>query len=75
MLILTRKDNESIKIADNIEIKIIQTTKNGVKIGIEAPKNVMILRGELADEIANTNLQASKIDSKSIDELSKKLLK
>ncbi|WP_162165433.1 carbon storage regulator CsrA [Campylobacter fetus] len=71
MLILTRKDGESIKIEGNIEIKVIQTLKNGVKIGIEAPKNVMILRSELMNEIANSNLKASLANKNSLNELSK----
>ncbi|ABK83117.1 carbon storage regulator CsrA [Campylobacter fetus] len=75
MLILTRKDGESIKIEGNIEIKVIQTLKNGVKIGIEAPKNVMILRSELINEIANSNLKASLVNKNSLNELSKKFQK
>ncbi|AGZ81572.1 carbon storage regulator CsrA [Campylobacter fetus] len=75
MLILTRKDGESIKIEGNIEIKVIQTLKNGVKIGIEAPKNVMILRSELMNEIANSNLKASLANKNSLNELSKKFQK
>ncbi len=75
MLILTRKDGESIKIEGNIEIKVIQTLKNGVKIGIEAPKNVMILRSELINEIANANLKASLVNKNSLNELSKKFQK
>ncbi|EAJ5693150.1 carbon storage regulator CsrA [Campylobacter fetus] len=75
MLILTRKDGESIKIEGNIEIKVIQTLKNCVKIGIEAPKNVMILRSELINEIANSNLKASLVNKNSLNELSKKFQK
>jgi carbon storage regulator len=47
MLILTRKEGEKIIIADNIEITI-QAIKGGqVKIGIEAPDDVLIVRQEL----------------------------
>lgn len=75
MLILSRKEQENIQIADNIEIKIIQISKNGVKIGIEAPKNILILRGELVKEIKQSNFKASLIDEKSLVELSKKIKK
>ncbi len=59
MLILTRKDGESIKIGENIEIKIMQSSKNSVKIGIEAPRDVLVLRSELLDEITQTNERAN----------------
>ena len=59
MLILTRKDGESIKIGENIEIKIIKAAKNNVKIGIEAPREMLVLRSELLDEITQTNERAN----------------
>ena len=51
MLILNRKINESIILEDNIEIKILEIQDGKVKIGIEAPKEVTILRKEVYDEI------------------------
>lgn len=50
MLVLTRKAAETIRIGDNIVIKVIKTGPGCVKIGIEAPANVRILRGELIEE-------------------------
>ena len=47
MLILTRRASESIQIGDDIEIKILNTTNQTVKIAIEAPKDILILRKEL----------------------------
>lgn len=49
MLILTRKRSEMIQIGDDILIKVIRTGKSTVKLGIEAPNNVRVLRGELAE--------------------------
>ena len=46
MLCLTRKAGESIKIGDDITIVIIDS-RGQVKIGIDAPKDVVILRSEL----------------------------
>jgi len=51
MLVLTRKRAESIKIGNDIVIKVIQTSRGTVKLGIEAPAHVRVLRAEL-DEFA-----------------------
>jgi len=50
MLVLTRKTNESIMIGDDIEIKILSIQKGAVRIGFEAPEEVIILRKELEDK-------------------------
>ena len=50
MLILTRKRSETIRIGDDILIKVIKTGRNTVKLGIEAPSEVRVLRGELLVE-------------------------
>jgi carbon storage regulator CsrA len=47
MLVLTRKRAEVIRIGDNVIVKVIRTGKSTVKIGIEAPAHVPVLRGEL----------------------------
>jgi carbon storage regulator len=49
MLVLTRKRAETIQIGDQIFIKVIRTGRTSVKIGIEAPANVRVIRGELLD--------------------------
>lgn len=49
MLILTRKRNDSIRIGDNIVVRVMHTSKGCVKIGIDAPDSVRIIRGELHD--------------------------
>ena len=48
MLVLTRKKTESIKIGNDIVITVIQTGKGTVRLGIQAPAHVRVLRGELA---------------------------
>ncbi len=50
MLVLTRKAAETIRIGDDIVIKVIRTGMGSVKIGIEAPLNIRVLRGELIEE-------------------------
>jgi carbon storage regulator len=51
MLVLTRKCSEVIRIGDEIVVKVIQTGRNTVKIGIEAPAHVRVLRGELSEKL------------------------
>ncbi|MBO5266462.1 MAG: carbon storage regulator [Ruminiclostridium sp.] len=63
MLVVTRKSEESIIIADNIEIVVLEVAKDRVKLGITAPKNVKIIRNELRNA-QDTNLDSSQAVSK-----------
>ena len=47
MLILTRKDNESLFLGDEIEITVLGVTGNQVRIGINAPKDIDVHREEI----------------------------
>lgn len=58
MLVITRKKDESILIGDNIEVKIVKIEDGSVKIAINAPKEVVILRGELYKEVETENKNA-----------------
>lgn len=73
MLILSRKEGESIQFGEDMEVKIIQITKGYVRIGIEAPKTLMILRKELSEEIRNKNLLSAEKDEVALEVLSKKI--
>ncbi|MBM0637155.1 carbon storage regulator [Campylobacter sp. VicNov18] len=75
MLILSRKENESIIIGQDIEIKLVQTGKGYAKIGIEAPKSLMIVRKELIQQVKDGNLHSVIQNDVKLDDLSKKLIK
>lgn len=76
MLVLSRKENESIIINGDIKIIIASIGKNGVKLGIEAPKNMTILRSELVDEIKSKNAEAAhEISAEELAKLSDKFKK
>lgn len=62
MLIITRKKGESLMIGDDIEITISKIEDGSVKIGINAPKNITILRKELYEEVEEENKQAININ-------------
>ena len=47
MLVLTRKLQEEICVGNNVKITVLRISGNSVRIGIEAPRDVRILRGEL----------------------------
>jgi carbon storage regulator len=49
MLILTRRPGESIQVGENIEISILEIRGNQVRIGINAPPDVLVLRSELVE--------------------------
>jgi carbon storage regulator len=51
MLVLTRKAGEQIRIGEEITITVVRTKGKAVRLGIQAPAEVSILRGELAFEI------------------------
>lgn len=53
MLVLTRKKSQMIQIGEDIIVKVIQTGRSTVKIGIDAPPHVRVLRGELSEELSN----------------------
>ncbi len=73
MLILTRKIGEGIVLNENVTIRIIDISKGVVKIGIDAPKEMLILREELEQAIKETSIEASKsVDSGQLSSLSKK---
>lgn len=62
MLIITRKKGQSFMIGDDIEITVSKLEDGSVKLGIEAPKDVTILRKELYEEIKKENKDAMNVN-------------
>ncbi|MDK2585815.1 carbon storage regulator CsrA [Romboutsia sedimentorum] len=58
MLVITRKKGESLLIGDDIEIKITKIEDGSVKIAIDAPKDKIILRKEVYDNVKDENSKA-----------------
>jgi carbon storage regulator len=59
MLVLTRKYQEKIRIGENITITVLRTKGKAVRLGIEAPANVPVIRGELSFQSAASDEPAS----------------
>jgi carbon storage regulator len=59
VLVLTRRTNESIVIGDDIVITVLAADRDRIKLGVSAPRNVMILRKELYSEVQEQNLEAA----------------
>lgn len=62
MLVISRKKGESILIGDDIEITVVKADDGAVKLAINAPRNIQILRKELLKQIEEENKKASNID-------------
>jgi carbon storage regulator len=46
MLVITRKEDETVRIGDNIRVTVVQVRGKQVRLGIEAPPGLLVLREE-----------------------------
>jgi carbon storage regulator len=67
MLVLTRKENESIMIGDAIEVKVLDLKENQVKLGIVAPREVAVHRREVYEAIHAENAEAASTPTNAAD--------
>jgi carbon storage regulator len=56
MLVLSRRESERIKLGDAIVVTVVRVAGDRVRLGIEAPADILVLRGELAPEEAPQSL-------------------
>jgi carbon storage regulator len=59
MLIVQRKVGERIVIGGGIEIVVTEVSARGVRLGVTAPRGVLVLRGEVHDAIAAANTESA----------------
>ena len=59
MLILTRKIGESILVGDNIRLVVLEIRGRQIRLGIEAPADIVVLREEIAQRLTDENLRAA----------------
>lgn len=70
MLVLTRKAGEGIIIGDDIKITVVELKGGGVRIGIDAPREMKVHRQEVFDRIKQENMEAAQWDIADLNELS-----
>ncbi|NLT50039.1 MAG: carbon storage regulator CsrA [Ignavibacteria bacterium] len=72
MLVLSRRENEKIRIGSDIIVKIVTISENQVKLGIEAPPEVKVMREEVYQKLKEQIVEASqKIALGEIPDISK----
>ncbi|HBP90555.1 MAG TPA: carbon storage regulator CsrA [Nitrospirales bacterium] len=69
MLILTRKIDEAIRVGEDIRIVLVQIKGGQVRLGIECPPHVRVLREELYEAVRQENLNAVSSDPKHLASL------
>ena len=62
MLVLTRKAGERILIGEDIVITVLESHRDGVRIGIDAPRGVRIQRNEIVEAVTEANVAATHAD-------------
>jgi len=73
VLVLSRKVGESLVIDDKVQVKIVNVRGNQVRVGVEAPGSVSIVREELFRAIASANRKAARRNDGAISALASSL--
>ena len=64
MLVLTRKTNQSIMIGDDVEVSVLAVSRDKIRLGITAPKDVPVYRKEVYLSIKDEAAEAAEGDGK-----------
>ncbi len=67
MLILSRKEGDSIVIDGGVRIVVLSSDRRGVRLGIEAPAETRIQRGEIVDQVGQENRRATSASREWLD--------
>lgn len=73
MLVLSRKIGQSLLIGNNIRIKVVDIRGQQVRLGLEAPDDVPVIREELQREVADTNAGSAGPDAGAVADLAARL--
>lgn len=72
MLVISRRSNETLLVGKEIEIKVLGAKNDSVKLGIVAPQEVAVMRGELVERVKEQNLTALSLDPRSLNHIKPK---
>ncbi len=61
MLVLSRKVGQRILVGDDIAITVVKLTGGGVRLGIEAPQEMPVIREELAEQMASEKANSREV--------------
>ncbi|MEG0271888.1 MAG: carbon storage regulator CsrA [Hydrogenoanaerobacterium sp.] len=75
MLVLSRKAGESVYIGDDIKITVVELIGDKIKIGIEAPKSMTVLREELYQTLSTNKQATENVNSQLLRELAQSFKK
>ena len=64
MLVLSRKVGERILVGDDVTITVVRLTNGGVRLGIEAPSDMAVVREEVRNKNASANDQAQSVSTR-----------
>jgi flagellar assembly factor FliW len=68
VLILTRKIGESILVGDNIRLVVLEIRGRQIRLGIEAPPDIVVLREEIAQRLSKENLRAASFNYQEVEQ-------
>ncbi|WP_298462517.1 carbon storage regulator CsrA [uncultured Cellulomonas sp.] len=69
MLVLSRRVGERLMIGDDVVLTVLEVRSDGVRLGIDAPRSVVINRAEVIEAVTQANVEASTADDDAVDAL------
>jgi carbon storage regulator len=73
MLVIRRRAGQSVLIGDNIEIEVVETSAGKVKLGITAPREILVLRSEIKLTGEQNRIAAQAVTSQEVGKLLEKI--
>jgi carbon storage regulator len=69
MLVLSRRVGERLMIGDDVVVTILEVRSDGVRLGIDAPRSVVINRAEVIEAVRESNVAATAADDDAVEAL------
>ena len=69
MLVLSRRVGERLFIGNDIVITIIDVRSDGVRVGIDAPREIRVTRAEIFEAVEKHNVEAASADDSALEKL------